>query len=346
MKKILLLIAVCIVLSAASAFACSTFCLHLGDRIVFGKNYDWSVEEGFLIVNKRGMTHAADGAPQNHRTPAHWISTYGSVTFNQYGRNFPSGGINEAGLVVELLWAAHSRYPKPDERPVVDCLEWIQYQLDTAKTVQQVIASDAKIRIESNVPLHYLVADAEGNVAAIEFIGGKLVAHTGSDLPVAALTNDFYTDSLKRWQEARWTPTDPSSPARFIRAANSVKNFHSGDPINYAFQSLADVASAITQWSIVYEIDRGQIHFRTRSNQEIRTLALKDLDFDCSSQVLLLNLMDKQKGDIGKELKPFTKQANLDLIRSTFAQVDFLKNTADLELQRIAALPEQSRCRN
>jgi penicillin V acylase-like amidase (Ntn superfamily) len=31
------------------------------------------------------------------------------VTFNQYGRNFPSGGMNEAGLVIELMWLEGSR---------------------------------------------------------------------------------------------------------------------------------------------------------------------------------------------------------------------------------------------
>jgi choloylglycine hydrolase len=28
-----------------------------------------------------------------------WISKYGSITFNQYGREFPTGGMNEKGLV-------------------------------------------------------------------------------------------------------------------------------------------------------------------------------------------------------------------------------------------------------
>ena len=36
-------------------------------------------------------------------TPASWVSKYGSVTFNQYGRELPTGGMNEAGLVVETI---------------------------------------------------------------------------------------------------------------------------------------------------------------------------------------------------------------------------------------------------
>ena len=45
-----------------------------------------------------------------------WVSKYGSITFNQYGKEFPTGGMNETGLVVELMWAAGSQYPKPDNR--------------------------------------------------------------------------------------------------------------------------------------------------------------------------------------------------------------------------------------
>ena len=94
---------------AAPAPACTTFCLRDGGRIVFGKNYDWSVGDGLLIVNKRGVARRADAAGDPR--PASWVSRYGSVTFNQYGRDFPSGGMNERGLTIELMWLDGSRYP-------------------------------------------------------------------------------------------------------------------------------------------------------------------------------------------------------------------------------------------
>ena len=63
------------------ASACTTFCLRDGGRIVFGKNYDWAVGDGLLVVNKRGVARKADlsGDPK----PASWTSKHGSVTFNQ-----------------------------------------------------------------------------------------------------------------------------------------------------------------------------------------------------------------------------------------------------------------------
>jgi len=71
--------------------ACTTFCYQDGGALVFGKNYDWNVEDGLVVVNKRGVVKTA----MIERGPATWTSKYGSVTFNQYGREFPSGGINE-----------------------------------------------------------------------------------------------------------------------------------------------------------------------------------------------------------------------------------------------------------
>ena len=99
------------------ADACTTFCLRDDGRILFGKNYDWNVGDGLLVVNQRGIARQAD-MPDDR--PASWVSRYGSVTFNQYGRDFPSGGMNEAGLVIELMWLEGSRYPAPDQRPAVD----------------------------------------------------------------------------------------------------------------------------------------------------------------------------------------------------------------------------------
>lgn len=336
------LLAACLVAAGRPAAACTTFCLRGGDRIVFGKNYDWTIEDGLLMVNKRGVRRAS--GLQAASGPARWTSRYGSVTFNQYGRDTPMGGMNEIGLVIELMWVDGTRYPRPDARPAVGCLEWIQYQLDTASSVADVLASDSSIRIRSDTPLHYLVADREGHVATVEFIDGRMVPHTGDGLPVAALTNSFYADALRFLERTPWLPSDAGSQARFVRAAARVKQFEPGDAVGYAFDALDDVRSARTQWSIVYEIDRGRLHFRSRSHPAIRTLSMKDLDFSCASPVLIADLMADLTGDIRSALRPYSREANLRLVRTTFARTDFLARTPPAELDRIAARPDGTLC--
>jgi len=333
---------------AAPARACTTFCLRDDGRILFGKNYDWNVGDGLLVINQRGMARTADIANDK---PASWVSRYGSVTFNQYGRDFPSGGMNEAGLVIELMWLDGARYPAPDRRPAVDVLQWIQYNLDTHATVAEVLAADQKVRIAGETPLHYLVADRKGEVATIEFLDGRLVAHTGKDLPVATLTNSTYAESETAREEAmkrRVAPQGTGSLARFARAAGRVTAFdgEKGDAVAYAFDTLDQVAQgAYTQWSIVYEIDRARVHFRTRDHRPVRSLSLADLNFDCGRPVRVLRLDAKVKGDVAQKLVPYTRQINEDLVRAAARKTPFLAQTPTAEIERWAAYPEAAVCR-
>ncbi|HMK02730.1 MAG TPA: linear amide C-N hydrolase, partial [Ferruginibacter sp.] len=194
MKKILLFTFLCFSIQLISA--CTTFCLNKNGHIIFGRNYDWVTGAGIVNTNQRGLFKTSMKTSAGNT--ASWVSQYGSITFNQYGKEFPTGGMNEKGLVVELMWLDGTTYPAADGRPAMGVLQWIQYQLDNSATTADVIATDPKIRIsEKGTPIHYLVADAGGSVATIEFLDGKMVVHKDKDLPFPVLTNDSYASSLQ-----------------------------------------------------------------------------------------------------------------------------------------------------
>ena len=179
---------------AEVSIACTTFCINKNGHIVFGRNYDWVTDAGVVSTNQRDLfktsLKGADGKTIS------WVSKFGSITFNQYGKEFPTGGMNEKGLVVELMWLDGSRYPEKDFRPAVNVLQWIQYQLDNSATTEEVINTDTKLCIDGgSTPLHYLVADGNGNVATIEYLNGKMVVHKGTELPFPVLTNSTYSAS-------------------------------------------------------------------------------------------------------------------------------------------------------
>jgi penicillin V acylase-like amidase (Ntn superfamily) len=297
------------------------------------------------VVNKRGVARTADGGDR----PARWTSRFGSVTFNQYGRDFPSGGMNEAGLVIELMWLDGSRYPAADARSTVDVLQWIQYNLDRHATVAEVLAGDREVRIASPTPLHYLVADRTGRAATVEFLDGRLVAHEGDGLPVAALANSTYEESLRfaRQSAGGREREGASSLARFARAAERVRAFDAGrdDAVRYAFETLDRVAQGgATQWSIVYEIDRLRVHFRTRDRRQVRSLGLAGLDFRCSTPVRVLDLHAAVSGDVARRLVPYSRQLNRELVGSAFRQTPFLAATPEAEIDRLARYPEAASC--
>src|SRR5687768_16413111 len=114
-----------ILFAAAHAQACTTCLFTHNGHHYFGRNYEWITGNGALIVNPRSLQKQSLETKTGKQTE--WISRYGSITFNQYGREFPTGGMNEEGLVVELMWLDETRYPAADDRPAMQVLQWIQY---------------------------------------------------------------------------------------------------------------------------------------------------------------------------------------------------------------------------
>ena len=55
------------------------------------------------------------------------------------------------------------------------------------------------------------------------------------------------------------------------------------EPVAYAFDILQKVASRGTQWSIVYDLEKLAIHFRTTGDPQVRVLSVKDFDFACGA---------------------------------------------------------------
>lgn len=288
MKRVL---AICFVFIHSASFACSSFLLSKGGRHLFGKNYDWVTGNGALMVNARGLVKEVPA--RDSRKALNWISTFGSVTFNQFGKEFPNGGMNEKGLVIELMWLDGSSYPPEDARPALGVLQWIQYQLDCSATVADVLDSDAAVRVSGHegVPLHYLIADITGAAATIEFLNGKRVVRTGSALPFPVLTNSPYQHSIDHLKGGR---SGDNSLSRFSTACALLQKASPTEgqvSVPYAFGVLDKVAQGdFTKWRIVYDITRRKIHFSTLDHPEVREVDLARLAFSCSASLLAFPL--------------------------------------------------------
>jgi len=360
------MLAACLLAPWQHPAACTTFCLSDGTNVVFGRNYDFEIGDGMIFVNKRGVSKVSRlagarvdastgrGASRGGEKAASWVSRYASVTFNQFGREFPTGGMNEKGLVVELMWLDEAKYPSRDGRPTVGVLEWIQYQLDTRASVEELVAHVDDVRIRGSVPLHYLVADRTSATATIEFLDGRLNVHRGASLPVPVLTNDTYDRSVSSlgsytaFGGSAAPPRGPGSLARFARAASMVKIFAGARATSisrYAFDVLASVAQGDhTRWSIVYDLTALEVQFRTWSHPEIRKVRLSAFDASCGSPVKVLDVNAALAGDVTTRFTDYTRQANLDLIAGSYRGVSFLSDTPRSEIEATASHPESMSC--
>jgi len=306
------------------------------------------VAVGLVIVNKRNLVKTAMVDPPD--TPPTWTSKYGSITFNQYGRELPMGGLNEAGLVIEQMLLPETRYPSPDDRPALRELAWIQYQLDNCRSVDEVIATDSKVRIlDFSVPIHFLVSDRSGEVATVEFLEGEMVVHRGDSLLISALANSPYSDSLEYLESFqgfggdRTVSRSANSLDRFVRAACGVVDYEASseeETIDYAFGILEDVSQQGTRWSIVYDSDRLAIHFRTAKSPAIKTLALESFDFSPAKPCLILDIDAPKPGDTRARFVEYSTEANRKLIFESWKNTEFLVDTPDEYLNRVAEYPE------
>jgi choloylglycine hydrolase len=338
------LLAACLALPARP---CTTFVADGPDGPLFGRNYDFEFGQALVVVNPRGLRKAADVPGPGPK--AEWTARHGSLTFNQYGVGFPTGGVNERGLVVELMWLDGTRYPDADARPAVATLQFIQYLLDRAATLDEALQAAEEIRIVGRAPLHFLVADARGRSAALEFLEGRLVAHHGDRLPARVLANDTYAGSLahlKRFQPfggSQALPRDTGSLSRFVRAAESLKREAAGG-VDGALRTLVEVAQpGYTHWQIVYELSRGRVHYRTAAQRELRQLDLGRIDFACSAGLRLMDI-DQGRGDLTTAWQPYSQAANEAQLLTAYRQTSFLKQVPEAVPRAEAAYPASMRC--
>ncbi len=306
--------------------ACTAFSIFDGEKNMVGKNYDYIYEKGFMAVNKRNMRkQAACVVPI--KNPARWTSHYGSVTFNQYGRDFPVGGMNEAGLVAEVLWIDDSQLPAFNEEgaPLLDEGQWIQYMLDQYGSVEEVVAHahDIQIFTRGFSQLHYFLSDSSGNSAVIEYINGELVIHDSSKFDVYGITNSSYTQSMSyalSYDDSSYEDTSIHIGNSF--QYNSLQRFvYLSDMLNYfrkaTTKNTFNILNKVTQrkftlWQIAYETDSRRIHFVNRKGDNSTTHIVKfaTLDFSNKTPAMIMDLTGDITGEFTGEFVPYKREHN------------------------------------
>jgi hypothetical protein len=308
----------------SSAEHCSSFALDNGGRTVFGSNYDDSYwDDGLVFVSKRGVvkTSLFAGTTGAH---AHWVSSYSSVTFSLLGYGYAWAGMNERGLVISTMSLRVTRSPATDARPPLDSGEWMQYLLDTCATIAEVIATDAVVRILTVD--HYLVADAHGHAAAVEFLSPDGRPHRDRDAGAGLTSNTYssvnrlsyrqvgstnYWGSTGRCIASAWRRIAPTRSAvrRRLRCL--------------AFETLERVAGRgsgrTSQWSIVFDTANGRVWYRTVRHPEIRFVDLAQFDPWCTAPVRMLDIHAGPAGDVTTYFSDYSHDTNLDRMR------DFLR---------------------
>jgi len=228
-----LALAVCGIFSVFSqpVEACTRALFTGPDNIVItARSMDWAEDmHSDLWVFPKGMKRDGAAGPRSIQ----WTSKYGSLIVSGYNLG-TADGMNEKGLVTNLLYLAESDYGEPDSQtPLLSISLWAQYVLDNFSTVTETVNALRKEPFGIIAPilpngapaqLHLSIADATGDSAIFEYLGGKLVIHHGKQYTVMTNSPSFNKQLALNayWEEIgglTFLPGTNRASDRFARAS-------------------------------------------------------------------------------------------------------------------------------
>jgi penicillin V acylase-like amidase (Ntn superfamily) len=336
----LLAVAVVVVASTsfvAVAFACSraTY-LGLDGIVITTRSNDWySSQQSNLWIYPRGLRRNGNAGPNSIK----WTSKYGSVTTAGWDAA-TIDGMNEAGLVANLLYLAESDYGKlaaDDPRKALSLAAWGQYVLDNFATVAETVAALRQEPFYIAAPetpdghagsAHLAITDPSGDSAVCEYLEGRLVIHHGRQYQV--MTNSPPYDQQLALT-AYWTtiggttflPGTNRASDRFVRASFYINAIPKTADINEALASAFGVIRNVsvplgittpgqpnissTQWRAVSDQKNKVYYFESPRSPFIFWIPLADIDFSQNAQTQKIRLTEGSVLMVGG--KPFAGNA-------------------------------------
>lgn len=277
---------------------CSAFCLRNESDLWIARNLDVPFTTGYILSNLRGV--AKQSVVENDLSPAHWTSRWGSLTVNLLGVDFPMGGINECGLLIEHLWMPGTVYPDRRECDTLLEFEWIQFMLDTCTCIDDVRAQAEQVAIlPDRVEMHFLLADGTGNCALLEFRDGQPLVYMGSSFQPSVVTNSWYDESVLYVSsfvgfggDCIPSPSSTESLDRFARLAYAIRNggIIKSLKIPEAAMHLLDSVVDSTLLSAVFHPSAGCMIFKTSQNADPRMLQVADFDLSPVAPRMMLDI--------------------------------------------------------
>ena len=286
------------------------------NTVMTGRTMDWSENpHSNLWIFPRGMRrNGAAGA-----NSVEWRSKYGSVITAAYDI-CTTDGMNEKGLVANLLWLAESKYPALNpKRPALSISVWAQYVLDNFATVNEAVTALSRNEfdvITDKMPdgsrtatLHLSISDASGDSAIFEYIDGRLKIHHNRAYPV--MTNSPVFDQQLAlddyWNNIGgliFLPGTNRAADRFVRASFYIGVVPKTDDMRTAAAALFGVIRnvsvpfgistpsepniASTRWRTVSDQKNLRYFYESTLYPFLLWVDFKDADFAEGAQVKML----------------------------------------------------------
>lgn len=233
--------------------------------VITARSMDWKDEiPANLWIMPRGVERNGEAGLNSVK----WISKYGSIVTSAFDIS-SADGMNEKGLVANMLWLVESKFPafeKNSSQKGLAISAWAQYVLDNFATVDEAVTELRKeefVIVSAYIPgtdifgtIHLSISDATGDNAIFEYIGGKLVIHHSKAYTV--MTNSpIFDEQLalnNYWKGIPGTvmlPGTNRAADRFVRASFYIDAIPKTDNTRVA---VAAVFSVIRNCSVPFGI--------------------------------------------------------------------------------------------
>ena len=240
-------------------FACTTFAAGTlqGERLL-GRNFDWYHHPALLL-----FTDPPDGYASVSMVDISYLGFSEEVKPDDKAAlaellkapYLPFDGMNARGLAVGMMAVDHSEGGNDPRKATLDDLEAIRLVLDYAANVEQAIDLLGQYNIDwGNGPaIHYLLADAEGNSAVVEFINGERRVFRSPESWQISTNFLFAEVPLARAGEECWRYKTAET------ALTRSKGVLSSQEAMGLLQNVSQEGTTATIWSVVYNLSSGQV---------------------------------------------------------------------------------------
>jgi hypothetical protein len=242
-----------------SSAGCSAFTAQTPDgQRIYARNFDFDFAPALIL-----KTAASDGYAS--------ISTV-NLAFAGYGENkvpspllpsslltlaapyLPFDGMNEKGVVIALLAVPRAEPPQNTGHIMLNTTTMIRLVLDHAATVEEAIAliRAHDLYFSGDVECHYLISDAAGDSAVVEFLDQD-VKITKPDKNYQAATNFIMYQGLNEGEGYTEFERYDTIDQKLTEADGVITE-------SDAMKLLSDVVIPDrTQWSVVYNQATGAV---------------------------------------------------------------------------------------
>jgi hypothetical protein len=255
--------------ASIQSWACSLFAaLGDTDAMVYGRNFDWELSPAVLL-----FAAPPDGYASVSLVDIAFLGfteaearDLTKLSLNERrplldAPHLPFDGMNEYGLTIGMAAIPDSAMPYDPAKKTIGSLGIIREMLDHARTVDEAIAvmESHNVDMGGGPAIHYLIADATGKAALVEFYEGEMVV-IPNDKPWHQATNFLFSAVADGSTEGNcW---------RYDKIAARLRQTDGRLSTPDALALLSDVSQASTQWSVVYGISTGEISIAMGRNYD------------------------------------------------------------------------------